>query len=146
MMLRQGFRRYLVLILAAQALVFASAQEASFTTAGDALQGPEQLSAGYHEFTVANEGEQGYNVIVLRLKEGATQEALIPAVEAVDQAFAGEGDTVEAFNTVLELAEVYGEVFAEGTAAGRVGMVLEPGSYVLVGSLRTEEHQITHQP
>jgi hypothetical protein len=113
--------------------------EARFSVAGNALEGPAELSAGYHDFTVANGGEAGYNVVVLRLKEGATQDALIPAVEAVDQAFAGEGDPAEAFNRVLELADIYGEVYAESAAEGSVGMVLEPGSYLLVGNVETEE-------
>lgn len=61
-----------------------------------------------------NGGEEGYHVVLLRLEEGATQDALIPAMEAVDQAFAGEGDVAAAFNAVLELADIYGEVSAEG--------------------------------
>lgn len=137
-------QRYLTLVLGLAAMLAPlalgqeDAAEARFAVAGEALEGPAELSAGYHDFTVENSGAAGYNVVVLRLKDGATEEAVIPAVEAIDQAFAGQGDPAAAFNTLLELADVYGEVFAESTTDESVGMMLEPGTYLLVGSLETE--------
>jgi hypothetical protein len=128
----------LALHLAMVALA-AVAHDATFTVVAGELEGPEMLRPGYHEVTLSNDGEEGFNVIWLRLHEGANRDDVIAAVEDVDRVFAGEGDTVEAFTALLELADVYGEVTAAPGATASIGMELEPGTYLLVVSVQSDE-------
>ena len=132
------FRIVVVLVLLSLG-AFAGAQEAQFHVTAEGLEGPEELSAGYHEVILENATEQGYNLLVLRLREGTTQEQAIAAVETVDRAFAGEGDVGEGLNSAMELAELYGEVFAVPGASGQVGMAFAPGEYLLVGTVEPVE-------
>lgn len=126
-----------VILLAVAAL--AGAQEAQFLVAGEGLEGPQEISAGYHEVMLENATEQSYKLMMLGLREGTTQEQAIAAVETVDQAFVGEGDLAEALNDAMGLVEIYGEVIAEPGAGGQIGMALPPGEYLLVGSIEPVE-------
>ncbi len=106
------------------------AQEAIYQVTPTSLDGPEQLEAGFHTFTMQTDGESGYSVILFQLKEGITLEAFIPLNEAVDAAFNG-GDPAAAMTEALKFADI---VFENGPNGGQtqstVGVTLVEGSYV----------------
>jgi hypothetical protein len=138
-MLRKGmFSLYLVTLLFVSQFVVA--QEVVYKVTATTLDGPEQLDAGFHTFTMQSDGVKGYSAMLFRLKEGATLEEFIPLNEAVDKAFNGEGDPAAALNEELERAEV---IFENNTIPGQsqasVGVVLEEGTYVFSYNEDVEE-------
>ena len=152
MMLRQGFLPYLMLVLAAQALVLVSAQEAAtaqvtedevvYTLEGEALEGPQQLQTGYHIITLQNngEGEGSADVMLVRITGDATIEDIVAGFQAVDQAFMGGGDPVAAINEVLEMGELWGGPASDTGAASSVGIDLPEGRYAVVATVHGGEH------
>ena len=116
-----------------------TASEVVYTAHDDGFEGPEELPAGFVNITLQNEGERNYTFVFLRRKEGTTDEALIPAVEAVDRAFAEGGDASTALNEVLEVAEVVGQGFVEPDGSQSFGTILEAGNYVIFGTAAPEE-------
>lgn len=91
----------------------------------------QEMAPGYTTFSLESGSDNGATLTLFRLKQGVTVEELQPALEAVDRAFAGEGDPAEAINAALELADVVAELDAEPGQAQRVSLVLAEGEYVL---------------
>lgn len=53
---------WLVIFAAAPQLAAAQEQEVTYTLTGEALEGPETLEAGYHSFTLQNDGDKDAEV------------------------------------------------------------------------------------
>ncbi|HZW28002.1 MAG TPA: hypothetical protein VFF08_06085, partial [Trueperaceae bacterium] len=97
-----------------------------------ALEGlPTQVAPGYTTFALESPADNGATLTVYRLKDGATQEGFRSALEAVDRAFNGEGDPVEAINAALELGDIVVELDAEPGQSPSASVVLAEGEYLL---------------
>lgn len=101
------------------------APEVVYTFTGDALEGPEQLEAGFHTFSLQNDGERLVQFMVFQLRENATPEDIVAVLEQGD-------DFVTALNAILDIAGSKGGVSAPPGASDSVGIILEPGRYALV--------------
>lgn len=92
---------------------------------------PAQVAPGYTTFALESPADNGAIVGVYRLKDGVTLAEFQPALEAVDRAFNGEGDPVEAINAALELGDIVIDLDAEPGQSQRASVVLAEGEYVL---------------
>jgi len=92
---------------------------------------PQELAPGYTTFALESATDNGATLSLFRLKDGVTAEELLPALEEIDRAFAGQGDPVEAINAALELADIVADLDAEPGQSQRVSVVLAEGEYVL---------------
>ena len=144
MSLRQGFSRYLMLTLMALSLMLASAQEGNastvtYTVKGGSLEGPEQLQAGFHSFTLVLDDvtDEGWaDGAMLRLHENVTPEEALEAMRNVDEAFeSGDADPMAMFNMLLEKVDILGGPSQEQV----IGISLEPGSYVFTANVGNDE-------
>ena len=144
MSLSQGFSRSLMLALMALSLMLASAQEenastVTYTVKGDTLEGPEQLEAGFHSFTLVLDdvtGESWADGAMLRLHENVTPEEALEAMRNVDEAFeSGDADPMAAFNMLLEKVDILGGPSQEQV----IGINVEPGSYVFTANVGSGE-------
>lgn len=133
----------LPVVVAVSSLQNAAAQavpEVTWTASTPGEGVAEQLAPGYTTFTVINDADAGYTLSIDKLKEGATLEATQAAYTELDQAFASsEGNVNAAINKALELLDAVTEASAAPGARQSVGIVLEPGEYVLNGTLETEQ-------
>ena len=137
---RYGVYRFSLVIFAALAVPLAAAQgqEATYTLTGDTLKGPETLEAGYHTFTLQNDGNKEAEIVIVQLNEEGAEEDFLKEVEAVDKAFMGEGDPAAAFRTVLEGRTLWGGPNSDPGGRASVGVNLPAGRYLLLGSLFSE--------
>ena len=144
MSLRQGFSRSLMLALMALPLMFASAHEenastVTYTVKGDTLEGPEQLQAGFHSFTLVLDDvtdESWADGAMLRLHENVTPEEALEAMRNLDEAFESEdADPMAAFNMLLEKVDILGGPSQEQV----IGLDLEPGSYVFTANVGNDD-------
>lgn len=127
-------RKVCVLFVLAAAVQLAAAQ-ITYVFEGDQLAGPESYTGtGYVEFTLQNSGLEGYDLLVVRLGEGKTAEDYTNALEALIAVFQAGGDSTAGFAALAEAGRSVGDVSAEAGASGTVGLVLDPGSYLLSGS------------
>jgi hypothetical protein len=139
---RYGVRRFARVIFAVLAALLAAAQaqeEATYTLTGEVLEGPETLPAGYHSFTLQNDGDREAEIVIVQLNEAAAEKDFLKEVQAVDKAFMGEGDPAAAFRTVIEGRTLWGGPAADPGARASVGVDLPAGRYLLLGSLYSEE-------
>lgn len=134
-----GFVFLLAVFAAVTPLAAAQEQEAIYTLTGEALEGPETLEAGYHSFTLQNDGDKDAEVVIVQLNEEGAEEDFLKEVQAVDKAFMGEGDPAAAFRTVLEGRTLWGGPSAHPGESASVGVNLPAGRYLLLGSLYSEE-------
>jgi len=74
---RYGVHRFSLVIFATLAVPLAAAQEhkATYTLTGEELEGPEALEAGYHTFTLQNDGDKEAEVVIVQLNEEGAVEA-----------------------------------------------------------------------
>ena len=117
-------------------MVSAAAQNAPAATftlpsGAEALEGPEQLEAGYHTFAFQNDSDTPVEIQLVRLKGDATVEASLAASRRVDEIAATGGDISAAFRRVNELIDFWGGANVGAGATARVGIPLESGSYSL---------------
>lgn len=92
---------------------------------------PDQLAPGYTTFALDGALDNGATLSVFRLKDGVAVEEFTPALEAVDRAFMGEGNPVEALNAALAMADVVADLSADPGQSQRVSLVLAEGEYLL---------------
>lgn len=116
--------------------------EVNIIATEEGFDSPETLEAGYTTFTLQNETETDYSLTIYRLEEGVTAEEAIAAGDAVDAAFEGEGDPLEALQTLFSMVELLAGPGAHPGASGRQGIMLEPGQYVISGEGFGEEGRL----
>jgi hypothetical protein len=131
-----GSRSWIVALTLAvfAGLAWSAAQEPPevvWSATGMAADLPAQLGPGYTLFTIASDAGTEDSLILFRLNEGTTLEALQAASARIDQAFGEGGDVVEAVNEGLALVDVVAEVSAAPGESRSVGVVLSDGRYVL---------------
>lgn len=120
-----------VMLLLGQAV----GQSLTYTYDGTTLVGPERYAGtGYAELTVQNRADEGYDLSLMRLSEGRTVDDYRAAMAALTRAYGGEGDIPTAHRGVQETVTIIGGATAEAGDAPQVGVLLEPGDYVLDGS------------
>jgi hypothetical protein len=102
------------------------------------LKVPEALEAGYHTFTLQNDGNKEAEIVIVQLNESGAEKAFLKEVQAVDKAFMGEGDPAAAFRTVLEGRTLWGGPAADPGKSASVGVNLLAGRYLLLGSAFSE--------
>lgn len=107
----------------------------AYTIKGDALEGPEQLEAGFHYFTI--DLDEGWvDGSLLRLQENVTVEEALQAMRNVDEAFENpDADPLAALNTLLEKVDILGGP----SQHQRVGVYLEPGNYVFTANVGNDD-------
>lgn len=127
------------IVSAATQLAAAQGAEVTYTLTGEALEGPEALEAGYHTFTLQNDGNKEAEIVIVQLNELGAEKAFLKEVQAVDKAFMGEGDPAAAFRTVLEGRTLWGGPAADAGESASVGVNLPAGRYLLLASLYSEE-------
>jgi hypothetical protein len=94
---------------------------------------PEQVKAGFVTVTVANAGD-GYDLVLYRLREGATLEQLAPLCQNIADTLASEGGFGIAVHEAEAVAEMLGDRLSAEGELSSIGYVLEEGNYVLAGS------------
>jgi hypothetical protein len=94
---------------------------------------PEQVEAGFVTVTVANAGD-GYDLVLYRLREGATLEQLAPLCQNIADTLASEGGFGMAVHEAEAVAEMLGDRLSAEGQLSSIGYVLEEGNYVLAGS------------
>jgi hypothetical protein len=94
---------------------------------------PEQVEAGFVTVTVANAGD-GYDLVLYRLREGATLEQLAPLCQNIADTLASEGGFGIAVHEAEAVAEMLGDRLSAEGQLSSIGYVLEEGNYVLAGS------------
>ncbi|MDQ3398752.1 MAG: hypothetical protein M3511_13480 [Deinococcota bacterium] len=125
--------------LAAAQTHMQSASAVTYTFTGEALEGPEELNAGFHTVTLQNDAESSLEIQIVRLGEGVSAEEIIAAFREVDQAFGEEGDpVVVAINAALQLGDLLGGPTAEGGESQSVGIPLTAGRYIVTGTVYQE--------
>jgi hypothetical protein len=108
----------------------ATAQDLTYTFAEGKLTGPETISLnGFQKVTFINNSDAEMDLSFLRLREGATLEAVGAADKAINEAFATGGDAGKAIGHFLSLADAIGGVSLAPQTQGSVYLKLEPGSY-----------------
>jgi hypothetical protein len=105
---------------------------------------PEQVEAGFVTVTVTNAGD-GYDLVLYRLREGATLEQLAPLCQDIADTLASEGGFDMAVHKAEEVAEMLGDRLSAEGELSSVGYVLEEGSYVLAGSFLATVTEVTRQ-
>lgn len=111
-------------------LGLANAQDLTYTFADGKLTGPETISGnGFQNITFINNSDAEMEMSFLRLREGATLEAVEAANQAINEAFATGGDAGKAIGDFLSLADAIGGVNLAPQSQGSVYLKLEPGSY-----------------
>lgn len=127
-------RKVFVLFVLAAAVQFAAAQIA-YVFESDRLTGPESYSGtGYAELILENRGPEPYEITVIRLGEGKTAEDYTNALGAVIAAFQAGGDFAAGLAALAEAGRSVGGVNADAGSSETVGLVFEPGAYLLSGS------------
>lgn len=126
----------LALPLAGAQHAHGAANEATYTFDGEALQGPDSLTAGYNLITLQNDSEGYLDFMLVRLLEGATADDVVARFQAIDEAFMTDGDAAAAINEGLTIAELYGGPDTEGGERDSVGVTLPEGRYAVVASYR----------
>ena len=136
-----GIFAFLLIIFAATSTQLAAAQGAdvAYTFAGDALEGPETLEAGYHTFTFQNDGDTGVEFRIGQLKGDATVEDVVTAGQNVDAAFENGGDPAAALRTLVSTVDFWGGSFAEPGQASTVGIPLTKGNYAVIAAYGEEK-------
>ncbi len=110
-------------------------QGLTYTYDGTTFAGPERYAGtGYTELTVQNRADERYDLSLMRLSAGKTVADYRAAMAALASAYGGEGDIPTAHRSVQETVTIIGGASAEAGGAPQVGVLLEPGSYVLDGS------------
>ena len=111
------------------------AQGLEFAYDGAALSGPETYAGtGYAELSLENSADEGYDLSLMRVSEGKSQADYEVAMIAMGQAYAGQGDVAEAHSAIQETVTIIGGVTVSAGEAATVGVLLEPGDYLLDGS------------
>jgi hypothetical protein len=111
-------------------LSLASAQDLTYTFADGKLTGPETISVnGFQNITFVNNSDVEMEMSFLRLREGATLEAVEAANKAINEAFATGGDAGKAIGEFLSLADAIGGVNLAPQSQGSIYLKLEPGNY-----------------
>ena len=105
-----------------------------YRAAGGTFAGPDRLDAGFVTITLQNDGDDGFELTLYRLNEGAGIDAVLGAVEAIDTAYLHGGNPVEAINEALELIVIVGQLRGEPGTSRSFGATLAAGSYLLIGS------------
>ncbi len=119
-------------------MTHALGQGIEFTYDGAALVGPQTyVGTGYAEFALENSADQGYDLSLMRLSEGRSQADYEAAMTAMAQAFAGQGDVAEAHSAIQETVTIVGGVAVAAGEEATIGVLLEPGDYLLDGSCET---------
>lgn len=137
---RYGVSRCSLIIFAALAVPLAAAEghEATYTLTEEALEGLETLEAGYHTFTLQNDGNKEAEIVIVQLDETSAEKDFLKEVEAVDKAFMGEGDPAAVFRAVLEGRTLWGGPNSDPGGRASVGVNLPAGRYLLLASLYSE--------
>lgn len=113
-----------VLLLGALAL---AQVEATFVRDGDTLSGPATLAAGYTTVTFVNDADQPYELTLIRLHDGVTEEEIEPVMAAAQE---GTPDSIRA---VLEVVDLYGGTGTAFPGAGAsAGITLAEGDYIAI--------------
>lgn len=108
-----------------------------FTVQNDAIAGPDSVAAGYYTLTVNDESTIGAELSIARLNEGATQDEVLAAVDALVASFeTGEGGA-EAEAQVMSLVTLVGGPSMPGNPV----IDLEPGDYLIFSVGATDEGQ-----
>jgi hypothetical protein len=110
-----------------------SAEGLNYTFTDGKLTGTETIAAtGYAQVQFQNNSDQPYDIAIDRLKEGKTPDDLEVATRAVAEAFTTHPEKIpEATKTYYETSETIGGVSAAPNASATVGVLLEPGIYVI---------------
>lgn len=110
-----------------------NAASVAYTIKDGILEGPEQLEAGFHYFTIDLDLDEGWvDGSLLRLQENVTAEEALQAMRSVDEAFESEdADPLVALNTLLEKVDILGGP----SQHQRIGVYLEPGNYVFTANI-----------
>jgi hypothetical protein len=104
-----------------------SAEGLSYTWENNMLTGTETIAArGYVEVNFQNNGDQRYDVVFDRLKEGTTVDAFKANLAAVLGAFANPEKIPEAFKTFYDTVDHIGGVAADPNERTTAGVLLEP--------------------
>lgn len=107
------------------------------STSGEGVA--DEVAPGYTTFTVTNDVETPYSMLVFKLKNGTDLTAFEAANDALNVAFSGQGDPSPLMNKVLTLADVATEINPAPGQSESVGLILEPGNYVLDGGADLEQ-------
>lgn len=130
--------KWLGLLLGVLVFTHALGQGLQFTYDGTALAGPATYAGtGYAEFSLENGADEGYDLSLMRLSEGKSQADYEAAMAAMAAAFAGQGDVASAHSAIQETVTIIGGVAVAAGEAATVGVLLEPGDYLLDGSCET---------
>jgi hypothetical protein len=123
-------RLFVLLLVLCVSIV--SAEGLSYTWENNTLTGTETIAAtGYVEVSFQNNGDQRYDVTFDRLKEGTTVDDFKANIAAVVEAFASPEKIPEAFKKFYDTVDHIGGVAAAPGENSTVGVLLEPGTYVV---------------
>jgi hypothetical protein len=120
------------LLIGVQARAHLAGEEAVYVFTGAALEGPEELVAGYWTITFQNDGDVVADVDVLRLHDGVTAEDALAAFREADVVGMETGDYAAVVEAFLSVAELWGGRVAEPGGRDAVGIDLEPGRYAVI--------------
>jgi hypothetical protein len=120
------------LLAAAQAQGTPSAPEIVYTFTGEALEGPEQIEAGFHTIAFQNDGEVVADMDVVRLADGVTPDEVIATFRAADEMGMADGDYAAVVEAFLTVGDLWGGRVAEPGGRDAFGIDLEPGRYAVV--------------
>ena len=112
-----------------------SYQELSFTVQEDAIEGPDSVEAGFYTLALSDQSGLQIDISIGRLEDGASVEAVLEAVEAVNQSFMGQGNPGEAMAQVDSVVNLVGGQSIPPDAV----LELTPGEYVILSVGVTEE-------
>ena len=109
--------------------------EVTNTLAGESIEGPQQLHAGYHTITFQNNGETEADILLVRITGDATVEDIAAGFEQVDQSYMLGRNAAPAINEALEMGEVWGGPISDAGMASSVGINLPEGRYAVVATV-----------
>lgn len=114
----------LLMLLGGSAL----ADELRMVVTDDGIKLPASIQSGYTRFVLDNQAGKPYANEILRVQDGVDGEAALQDLIAV---FRGEADEATANQTFMSVTPVSGAVITLPGASRQIGVVLDPGTYLV---------------